>query len=176
MEATLSIIATITLCTVVIAWLSLAPWVPTSAKDLERVHKLANLKKGQKFYEIGCGNGRVCTYIAKKNPNSEVIGIEYALPFYLFSKFRQLLLGPRNLKIKFGNALKKDFSNADIIYVYALKDTLNGSLKKKLTKELKPGAKLISYVFSLTDWPGIVEKHTAAPNQFAIHTYTHPES
>jgi precorrin-6B methylase 2 len=136
------------------AWLSLAPWVPTPNKELKRIDKIVRLKPGQIFVEMGCGNGRVCTYIAKKNPTAKVVGIELALPFYLFTKLSVTLFGPRNLSIVFGNALKYDISNVDVLYVYGLTNSLNNQIKKKISKEMPSKAKLISYVFSMKKWSG----------------------
>jgi tRNA G46 methylase TrmB len=53
--------------------LSLAPWVPTKKTDLERINQIAQLKKGEKFLEIGCGDAKVCHFIAKNNPFVQVV-------------------------------------------------------------------------------------------------------
>jgi len=154
-----------------LAWSSLAPWVPTQTCDLNRIIKLMDLKEGQKFVEIGCGNGRVSSYVAKKNPKANVIGIEYAFPFYLFSKIRGFIFGPSNMKIEFGNALKKDFSDVDVVYVFGLKETVNGVLKDKMRTELKKGAKFISYVFEVDGWIGKEKKAESVEGAGEIYLY-----
>lgn len=153
------------------AWISLAPWVPTYKKDLERVNKIADLKPGDTFVEIGCGNGRVCTYIANKNPKSQVIGIELAFPFYLFTKIRTCLLGPDNLKIIFKDGLKYNINNVDVLYVYGLIKTVNNQIKNKVVKEMKKGSKLISYVFAINDWPGKSKTFKEDDKNVSIHLY-----
>src|SRR3989339_585834 len=52
-----------------------APWVPTWKRDLRRIEKLAQLKKGERFIELGCGTGRVCRHLAKRT-EAETFGIE----------------------------------------------------------------------------------------------------
>lgn len=153
------------------AWLSLAPWVPSNLSDRKRIHDISNLKSGQIFFEMGCGNGRVCSYIARKNPSATVIGIELAFLFYLFTKIRTFIFGPRNLKIVFGNALKYNISNVDVLYVYGLTDSVNKQIKQKIEAEMKPGAKFISYVFAIKEWYGKQAVYKSNSKEFAIHVY-----
>lgn len=166
-----NIIAFLIIVSVIYAWSSLAPWAPTPLKDLERINKIANLKPRQVFVELGAGNGRVCSYIAKKNPSAKVIGIELAFLFYLFTKIKVLLFGPRNLKIVFGDALKYDISKADILYVYVLTKGLNGVIKNKMIKEMPKKAKLISYVFPITEWSGTKKTHNESGKASNIYVY-----
>jgi SAM-dependent methyltransferase len=154
------------------AWFSLAPWVPTSSQDLETVHRVSDLQPGQRFVEFGCGNGRVCSYMARQNPEAVVVGLELAYPMYLWAKIRSFW-GPQNLKILFADALKYDVSESDVLYVYGLPQTVNDSLKTKIFSELKSGAKLISYVFSLKSWPQEKIQSYPARNNSKIHVYTH---
>lgn len=158
---------------ILIAWVSLAPWVPTRGRDLARVDKIAALKPGQTFVEMGCGNGRVCSYIARMNPRARVVGIELAYPFYLLSKLRALMFGPPNLRIVFGDALRYDISKADVIYTFALVDTMNRYIHRKIKKEMRKDARLISYVFSIKDWEGESESHKDQGKGHTIHVYSH---
>jgi SAM-dependent methyltransferase len=153
------------------AWLSLAPWVPSNRSDLKRIHTLSKLKPGQTFLEMGCGNGRVCRYIAKKNPKANVIGIELAFPFYLFTKIQVFFCGPKNLTILWGNALKHDIPNIDVIYVYGLTKTINAKLKTKIENEMKTSGKFISYVFPFKKWKYKQTIHKPSPKEFRIYIY-----
>jgi precorrin-6B methylase 2 len=154
------------------AWLSLAPWVPTKKDDLKRIDKLAKLKKGQTFLDMGCGTGTVCAYIAKRNPKSRVIGIELAWPIYLFTKIKTAFSGPKNLEIVFGNALKYDIKKIDVIYVFGLTGTVNKKIKRKILKEMNQKAKLISYVFKIKDWEnGKTIKHKENDKTYSLYVY-----
>lgn len=150
--------------------LSIAPWVPSRRKDRERINKLANLKAGQVFYELGCGGGGVCRHIAKKNPGAKVIGIELSTPVFIVAKLRGLF-GPKNMEIRFGNALKADLSDGDVLFTFALTDSINKKLKPKSYKELKSGAKVLSYVFEINDWKGKVRVDKPSDKSFSIFTY-----
>lgn len=136
---------------VIRSMLSLAPWLPIPRKDLERVRKAANLGPGDTFVEVGCGDGRVLRFVAKRHPNVQVIGIEISLIMFLVAKLNLFFSWQRNVSVKYGNALKYDFSKADVVYTYSLTDTVNNLLMPKLKQELKPGARLVSYIFRIKD-------------------------
>lgn len=168
---TLLIIVVVLVISLSISSFSIAPWVPSRRRDRQRINKLADLKSGQIFYELGCGDARVSAYIARHNPSAKIIGIELALPVYLYAKIRQVLFGPKNMNIIWANALHQDLSKADLIYTFALIKTINNDLKNKFVTELKPGAKILSYVFSIKDWPGKSETNKFSANDLPIHIY-----
>lgn len=143
----LIILSFLILLFLVIPSISLAPWVPTKKEDLERIHELADLKGGQTFYDLGCGDGRVVMYIAEKNPEVMVYGIELSFLMYVISIARSYFSGLKNLEIKLGNALKTDLRNADVVYAFAITHTVANKIRPKLDNELKSGSKFISYNF-----------------------------
>lgn len=140
--------------TLVAAYASLAPWVPTRRRDLERINRFAELPDGGVFYEAGCGTAHVAGYIARRNPGARVVGIELALPWYLLAKLRSVVRGPKNLSIEFGDACSRNYADADAVYIFGLPQTVNGKFKEKLEAELKLGARFISYSFVVRDWAG----------------------
>jgi len=154
---------------VIFSVLSFAPWVPSRSRDLERIFKLADLKPGQIFYDLGCGDGRV-TIFAAKNYKVQAIGLEISLPFYLICRLRQIFSHQDNLKFKFKNLFKEDLSQADVVYFFGIPKTVNGKIVAKLKRELRPGSKVISYAFKLNDWtPKIIDKPTK--NDLSVYLY-----
>lgn len=138
--------------------LSFAPWVPSRGRDLDRIFKLADLKPGQIFYDLGCGDGKVALYAAN-NYKVKAIGLEISLPLYLVCKLRQVLNKSSNLKFKFKNLYKENLAAADAIYFFGMPYVLNEKFCQKLKRELKPGTKIISYSFKLPGWrPKIIDK------------------
>lgn len=149
------------------AFLSFAPWVPSRGKDIKRIFKLAKLKPGEVFYDLGCGDGRIVSYAAKQY-KAQAIGIELALPLYFICKIRQLFNYKKGVKFKFKNLFKENLSRADVIYVFGTKSKLKNKLKQKLENELKKGARVISYSFSIDGWvPEIIDK----PNEKDLTIY-----
>ncbi len=148
----IKIIIWLILLTLAITALSLAPWVPTKRKDLERIKKIANLKDGDVFYDLGCGDGRVTSYISK-NPKITTVGIELAIPFYFICKLRELFNTEGNLNFKLKSLFQEDLSDANIVYIFAANSKkMSGKLVEKLERELKPGTKVISYAFPIKEW------------------------
>lgn len=149
--------------------LSFAPWVPSRNRDLARIFKLADLKEGQTFYDLGCGNGKVVIY-ARDNYKAKAIGLEISLPLYLICWLRQAFKRKANLEFKFKNLFKENLSAADAVYFFGMPETINKKLAIKLKQELKPGAKIISYSFKLEDWTAkVIDKPTK--NDLPVYLY-----
>lgn len=154
---------------IIISCLSFAPWVPTRKKDLRRIFELADLKPGEVFYDLGCGNGRLAIYAAK-NFQARAIGLELALPLYLVCAIRKLFSGNKLLKFKLQNLFNENLSGADVIYIFGMPDKLKIKLREKLERELKPGARVITYAFPIKDWmPERVDK--PARDDVSIYLY-----
>jgi len=140
--------------------LSFAPWVPSHSRDLARIFKLADLKEGQVFYDLGCGDGKI-VFFASNNYRVRAIGLEISLPFYLICRFRKLFNRQADVSFKFKNLFKENLSTADAVYFFGIPATINKKLSAKLKQELKPGAKIISYAFKLNDWtPKFIDRPT----------------
>ncbi|MDP2708449.1 MAG: class I SAM-dependent methyltransferase [bacterium] len=154
---------------IIFSVLSFAPWVPSRARDLKRIFKLAGLKPGQIFYDLGCGNGRVAVYAAD-NCEAKAIGLEICLPLYLVCKLREIFRRGKNIKFKLKNLYKENLAGADVVYFFGMPHRLNAGFKRKLAAELKPGAKVISYSFKFDDWkPAAIDK--PSDNDLPIYLY-----
>lgn len=136
-----------------VAWssVSLAPFVPTRTKDLERIGRLAGLKEGDVFYELGCGSGRVSLYMVR-HFGARAVGIEATWPLWALCELKRLFLRQKNLEFRFGNLFREDLSSADVIYFFGMPDSIKKRLKEKLARDLKDGAKVISYAFKVPGW------------------------
>jgi len=127
-----------------------APWAPTKREDVARFLELADIKDGEKVYDLGCGDGRLLFAAAEKGAN--VMGYEISLLPFCIAKIRQLFFEKKaNTRILFRDFWHVDLSQADIVYFF-LMPKVYAKLKEKLEKELKPGAKVIAYVWPIDDW------------------------
>lgn len=151
-------------------FISLAPWVPTRKKDLERIRRLADIKNGEAFYDLGSGDGRLVLYMARNHPASRSIGIELFWPAALFAWIKSRLSGLDNADLYFANALKTDLKGGDVIFLFAMPESLTKKLAVKLKNELKPGSRVITYSFSFSGWtPVKIDK--PSNNDLSIYLY-----
>lgn len=147
--ALLEIVIWLILLTLAITALSLAPWVPTRKKDLPRILNLAGLQAGDIFYDLGCGDGRVAFYISENSP-AKAIGIELAIPFFVFCRLKSYFLKTPRLEFKLKSIYNENLNNAKVVYLFAANSQkLNEKLVHKLLTELPDGAKIISYAFPI---------------------------
>lgn len=150
-----------------IAGISFAPWVPTWQVDVDRALRLANLQPGEVFYDLGCGDGKAVFSAAKVGATAT--GIEIAWPLYSLCQIRKLIQHSP-AKFKLGNLFHLDVSDADVVYVFGMPRTIQEKLRAKLEKELKPGARVLSYAFPFHGWTEVV-KDKPTPKQMSIYLY-----
>ena len=148
-----------------------APWVPSRKKDLPRILKLANLKATDTFYDLGSGTGSVVMYISKHS-TARVIGVEIGLPFYFISKLRRLISQRKNLTLRYNNFFWEDLAPANAVFLFgASSKHIRPKLIDKLKTELKPGAKVISYIFPIPGWQATLVDRPSKKD-FSIYIYT----
>ena len=125
-----------------------APWIPARRRDMERILALAEIKTGDIFYGLGCGDGRILTVAARAG--AVAVGFDISLMSYFMSLIR-IALEKSNAKVVFKNFFRQDLSKADLVYFF-LTPTAMPKVKNKFEAELKKGARVISYAFSI---PGL---------------------
>lgn len=142
---------------------SAAPWLPTYRKDIGRILKLAGLKPGDLFYDLGCGDGRLITAASREGARS--IGFDFSLLPYILTRLR-LAREKTGATIRYRDFFRQDLSQADVVYMF-LTPRVMPRMRDKLRKELRPGAKVISYYFSIPGWkPSAVDRPAGAPPIF----------
>lgn len=163
MNPIVSLVVIILLGSVAYAGSKGAPWVPTWMRDMDRLKKLLALQPGQKFIELGCGNGRVCRYVAKDS-KAHIEGIELSIVQWGIAVLQSL--GRKNVKILFGNVFRKNLSEYDAVYLFLMPETY-AKLQPKFEKELKPGTRVVSYVWPIPNWTPIkVDKEKGRPDLY----------
>lgn len=146
-----------------------APFVPTPMEAVEKMLRLAKIKTGEKVYDIGCGDGRM-VYLAAKKYGADATGFELSPLVYATARIRHFLWRSK-AKIRFANFKKRDLGNADVIVCYLLPDTL-ARLQEKLDRELKKGARVISYAFPVGNWkPAYRQERDTVKNIAPIWVY-----
>ena len=133
-----------------------APFIPTTHKRVHRMLELTGLKKGELVVDLGAGDGRVL-HCAVRHFGAKAIGVEYSP---LLAWFGNLWLKSKGLdkeaKIVRGDIFNYDCSKADVVTLFLLQTT-NQKIKEKLQNELKPGARIVSRIFTFNDWQPIAK-------------------
>ncbi len=145
-----------------------APWVPTWKKDLQRIIHLVDLKPGETFIELGCGNARVCRAVASQS-KAHVIGVELSLLQFLIAWIHTKLSGLKNIQIKFGNAFNQDLSKVDVVYMFLMPEAY-AKIRSKLEAELKPGSRVVTYVWPIEGWePECIDEAAESSKIYVYH-------
>ena len=134
------------------------PWQPTDMKRVKRMLEMAKLKPDETLYDLGCGDGRILIYAAQ-NYRAKAVGIEINPWLFALSWVRVFFLGLHHrVKVELKNIHDVSLQNADVVTIFLFQN-VNDLLKDKFLKELKPGARIVSYVWILKDWnPDLVDQ------------------
>lgn len=123
-------------------------WVPLWKKDLQAIIKLADIKEGEKLCDLGCGDGRLLA--AASQAGAKATGYELSFFFYLVSKLRSAF-SKHKFEVKFRDFWLVDLSDMDIVFFFLI-PKIYPKMRDKLAKELKPGARVIAYVWPIDGW------------------------
>lgn len=126
------------------------PFVPLAQEFVKDTVELAPRSTGV-FYDLGSGNGQIVAAVARAYPNMRAVGIEKA-PFPTIVTALRRHQYPKNASF-----LRKDFNevsleDADYVFMY-LFPKIARDLTQKLTRELKPGSRVVCCDFPLDRTP-----------------------
>ena len=142
------------------------PWQPTDMKRVKRMLEMAELKPNETLYDLGCGDGRILIYAAQ-NYHAKAVGIEINPWLFALAWLRILFLGLHHrVQVRLDNIHDISLQKADVVTIF-LFQYVNDRLREKFRQELRPGARIVSYVWILKDWePGLVDK------EYRLYKYT----
>lgn len=127
-----------------------APYVPTRAKDIQDILSHADLKSGQTFIELGCGDGRV-TREAVKQYGVKGRGIDVNQALILWARLKSWLLGVPNVHFEKNNVKTMSYADIDVIYMFLLPSLIE-TFHNRLVREVKPDTLIISHGFKVSGW------------------------
>ena len=126
-----------------------APFVPSGRKTVAKMIEIADLKKNQKIFDLGCGDGRLVFAAAKKG--ARATGIEISPIVFFLAKIRGFFAREKKAKIRFGNIFSEKFrdeiQNADVIFAFLLPPMMT-RLFDEIFPKMKKNSKIISHAFS----------------------------
>ncbi len=129
----------------------LAPYVPTPQEVVDRMLQLAGVTKTDVVYDLGCGDGRI-PITAAKAFGARGVGVDIDPQRIAEANENAKRAGVADrVTFKLQDALTTDVSEATVVTLYLLSAS-NLKLRPILTKQLKPGARIVSHAFSMGDW------------------------
>ncbi len=109
--------------------------------------EIAKIKKGQKVYDLGCGDGRILFFAAKKG--AKCVGIERLRPPIWQGKIKNLF-HKNKVEFRCENFYDSDLSGADVIFCYLFPNLMKRFYIEKWP-QLKKGAKVVSNAFQMKE-------------------------
>ena len=133
------------------------PFVPTPYEVVDEMLRLAELKKGDILYDLGCGDGRIVIEAAKR-AGIRAVGIDIDPERIEESEANARKAGVEKLvEFRCQNIFEADFKEATVVTMYLLPD-VNIRLRPTILRELRPGTRVVSHSFDMDEWEP--EKHT----------------
>jgi predicted RNA methylase len=128
-----------------LAFITGAPFVPSSKPASESMMHLAHIQKGQIIYDLGSGDGNLLFMAASRGAIAK--GLEINPFLVLLTGIKSLFSPYRNqIHVYWKNFWTTDITDADIVFIYLLPWKME-ILEKKLISKLKKGTIIISNSF-----------------------------
>jgi len=124
-------------------------YIPTPKHIVRQMLQLAQLRRGERLFDLGAGDGRIMIEAARKF-GARATGIEIDPERVARIRERLESTGVKAEIIQ-ADFMKADLSSANVIAIY-LSDSVNAKLAPKLWRELRSGARVISLDYCLPDW------------------------
>jgi SAM-dependent methyltransferase len=122
-------------------------YVPTPHEVVDKMLEMADVRKGEIVYDLGCGDGRIPVAAAKKfgvrafGWDIDPVRVKESLETVQRGNVKDLVT------ITLGDIFELDLSKADVVTLYLLPQ-LNVKLIPQLDK-LKPGCRIVSHDFNM---------------------------
>ena len=142
-----------------------APFVATPPDVVDRMLALASVTSRDVVYDLGCGDGRIVIAAAQKF-GARGVGVDLD-PARIADAQRNAARAQVEHLVTFRlqDVLDTDVSEATVVTLYLL-SAQNVALRPMLTRQLRPGARIVSHNFAMGDWdPDTVEVFRSADGQ-----------
>src|SRR5579864_2499277 len=127
------------------------PYVPTTEEAVKAMLKLADVKKTDIVYDLGCGDGRIVIAAAKEY-QALGVGIDINPERIQEAEENAKKAGVEKLvRFEENDLFDADIHEATVVTLFLL-NSVNLKLRPKLLKDLKPGTRIVSNTFDMGDW------------------------
>ncbi|MGZ4857030.1 MAG: SAM-dependent methyltransferase [Methanobacteriaceae archaeon] len=131
-----------------------AAYSPSSKEVVRKMLEMAEVDSDDVVYDLGSGDGRIVMEAAMSY-KARAVGVEADPLRVIWSKILITANGLQNqIRIIWGNLFHQNIKDATVVTVFLWQRT-NEKLKKKLLEELRPGTRVVSYVWTFEGWKPI---------------------
>jgi SAM-dependent methyltransferase len=126
------------------------PYVQTPMEIVERMLRMAEVKKGDHVIDLGSGDGRILIEAAKRGATGLGVDLDGSL-VKLATENAKAAGVASQARFEVRDIFETDLTPASVVTMYLLPD-FNAKLLPRLLK-LKPGTRIVSHDGSIGDWP-----------------------
>jgi SAM-dependent methyltransferase len=149
-------------------------FVPTPQEVVDKMLELAEVKKGETVYDLGCGDGRIVVTAAKKFGAK---GVGYDIDPDRIKDSLKTVKDAKvedSVKIEQKDIFTLDLSDANVITLYLL-PSLNVKLVPQL-KKLKDGSRIVSHDFDMKGYKPkkVVEVDVKGGRKHTVYLWVTP--
>jgi len=129
----------------------IAPFVPSPVLVIQHMLKLADLRAGEVFFDLGAGDGRT-VIMAARTFGARAVGVELRedLAKKALGTIHDSGLADR-VTIVNGDMFGVNLGSADVVFLY-LTTSANEKIRGKLETELKKGVRVVSHDYEIVGW------------------------
>ena len=138
------------------------PYVQTPMEIVERMMRMAEVKKGDTVIDLGSGDGRIIIESAKRGARGLGVDLDPNLVKHATENARQAGVGDLT-RFEVRDIFETDLSGATVVAFYLLPN-FNEKLLPKLLR-LKPGTRIVSHDGGIGDWPPDERLEMRAPEK-----------
>lgn len=127
------------------------PFEPSPRHVVDQMLKLADVRKGDVVYDLGCGDGRIVIAAAQQF-GARGVGIDIDPQRITESTENARAAGVLD-RVTFRNEdlFEANIADATVVTLF-LWPEVNLKLRAKLWRDLKPGTRVVSYYWDMGDW------------------------
>jgi SAM-dependent methyltransferase len=126
------------------------PYVQTPSEIVERMMRMAEVKKGDHVIDLGSGDGRIIIEAAKRGATGMGVDLDGNLVKLATENAKNAGVGDR-VQFRVMDLFDADLAPATVVAFYLLPN-FNEKLLPRLLK-LRPGTRIVSHDGGIGDWP-----------------------
>lgn len=138
------------------------PYVQTPMEIVERMLRMAEVKKGDHVIDLGSGDGRIVIEAAKRGATGLGVDLDGSL-VKLATENAKAAGVASQVRFQVMDLFDADLMPASVVTMYLLPD-FNAKLLPRLLR-LKPGTRIVSHDGGIGDWPSDERLEMRAPEK-----------